>query len=313
MGILVDNGPGPNFRQTDKPSEVGQGNVWYNPTSNRTSMADGVDYWGMIPVGVAGYISDGGGLSSIDKMLFSIESISSISSNIGSAGGHGGAVHASTAGYVMGTYYGNNGVWKVTFSTDATSSVATMVLGGARTSTCESGLAGYSGGTTQIQKLLFSGEAISSITSTMGANHEDGGAVQANYIYGYFFSGQTSGTYLDRLTFSSEVITSTANGLGRDSYRATESSSAGYGFGYTSAVVDKLLFSTEVWSVLVSTLAAAIEDAAGMASSSRGYCCGGVGAATTANRITFSSDSIASISSVLSASRVGPSAFENPN
>lgn len=313
MGIIVDNGPGPNFRQTDKPSEVGQGNVWYSPVTNRSSMADGVDYWGTTPIGIAGYVSDGFGLSSIDKLLFSIESVSSIVSNIGSSGGHGGAVHASTAGYVMGTYYGNNKMWRVTFSTDATASVATMVLTGARTSTCESSLAGYSGGTTQIQKLLFSGETLSSVTSTMGANHEDGGAVQANYLYGYFFSGQTSSTYLDRLTFSTEAVTSTANGPARDSYRATESSTAGYGFGYTSAVVDKLLFSTEVWSVLVSTLSASIEDAAGMASGIRGYCNGGNGAVTTINRITFSSDSISSIASVLSASRVGPSAFENPN
>jgi hypothetical protein len=143
---------------------------------------------GMANSGTAGYAVGGyadggpGNLSSVEKLAFSNDSISTLSSSLPDARySHSAFANSGTAGYaVSGRITASNtqsgSIAKIAFSNDSTSTIAaTVTYRGYQAGAANSGTAGYSGGgsnsssvpTNTIYKLAFSNDATSTLSATL--------------------------------------------------------------------------------------------------------------------------------------------------
>jgi hypothetical protein len=124
--------------------------------------------------------SAGGTTTLIEKIQFSTESVASIATGTTYTGTQvsGGFKNNNVAGYLAGAYNSTTTICKVTISTDAAVSlVSGLALQRNMPSACSSGSNGYmlggqggaggGGGNTTCQKLAFSGEACTSMASSL--------------------------------------------------------------------------------------------------------------------------------------------------
>jgi len=105
MSLINDREHGPDYHQPEKPTDVSQGKLWFNPETDKSSMADGVDYWGQVVLGTAGYCVGGnvsGFLTKIEKMSFSTESWATSIQSVSNIAGQDSTASSLQAGYIGG-------------------------------------------------------------------------------------------------------------------------------------------------------------------------------------------------------------------
>jgi len=226
--------------------------------------------------GSAAYSSGGedlGGLTKkTDKISFSDDTRSTLTSEMTSST-YGGMCLSNAA--VKGYYCGGNvypiiaTVNTLTFSTEAwavsgTSLNYSPLLGGSFNNNAVAGYAGgtYTGSTTQIDKVLFSNDSVSTLSAVLspGGGYMNNGMGNTG-VAGYFV-GPTTNTSIQKMTFATDAIStiSATISAGRNYIAATSASGlAGYGMGgdgnsevglNATAVVDRMEFSNETTSVL---------------------------------------------------------------
>jgi len=236
--------------------------------------------------GTAGYSagginSAGSMLSSILKLTFTGDSVSTIASTLSTNANMNCSAFANsgTAGYVSnGTDGGTPSriVNKITFSNDSRSTLAAELseYGHERTGFANSGTAGYlAGGNStgvNINKILFSNDAVSSLGASL-AGFRSGSMSAANSGTAGYIAGRAGNneSRIDKLTFSNDS-TSTIS--------ATISRGRGYGVGFAnsgtagyfvagystadsgSSSIDKIAFSNDTRSVLSETLPSGMNE-----------------------------------------------------
>lgn len=239
--------------------------------------------------GTAGYITGGvnpdGGSNRIEKLTFSTETNSDIGSFAGIRYYHTGFANSGTAGYFSGGTDGQgnylSSIKKLTFSGESLSTIgATLSHTNSAYSAgmANSGTAGYiSGGTkgaynlnmSQIDKLTFSNESVSTLSYTYSPNRNGQTSFANSGTAGYFAGGQfvagdTVYGAMDiyKVSFSNDSVSNLAATLSvlNDSPGGfAKSGTAGYisgGYSRSSftylSTIQKLTFSNDS----VSTLAA---------------------------------------------------------
>jgi hypothetical protein len=305
MGLIVERTPGPDFRQSAKPTDVTQGNVWFNPESLRNSMADGTDYWGRTENGVAGYSPFD---TILKKMTFATEAISTSSaSKIGGYHYNGGNWGSPTTGfgYIATGYvngyanppYGTT-IQKLSFSTENWATISTLMPVGCGTpASLKSPSAGYTAGGSQayglgitnIQRMDFGTENVTNATSGLTSARYYGAGTYGQFN-GYISGGTinytvTESSAVDRLSFSTEAVASLGTTLRSINtvMKATNSDVAGYNSGGVTWVggysyrnrIDKLMFSSESMVYLATTIGTACEGSDVWLSGKDGFLVGG--------------------------------------
>lgn len=193
---------------------------------------------GMSNSGTAGYVAGGGTggtpFTSIDKILYSGDTRSTLSSVLSPAKQHQASFsNSGTAGYATGGYSttlstsNNNNAQKLSFSTDVISSLGSIMSsrraqGGA---VSNSGTAGYAAGgyvygtsesvTNSITSLTFSNDTSSNLSETLATatNHISGSAKSgtAGYFGGGFTSNYANTVY--KLLFSNNAVSTLGSTL----------------------------------------------------------------------------------------------------
>lgn len=248
------------------------------PTDSRVTLLTGINVAmgrsaGMANSGVAGYtaggFSSGSEYSTVNKILFSNESLTTITALSSVRYECAAFANSGTAGYVAGT---GTVIDKYAFPSD-TRSTLTATLSTARTGAAgmaNSGTAGYAGGGTgylsSIDKLTFSSEAISTLSSTLHIAKAYLGAMANKGSAGYF-AGGWNGSYqpsIDRILFSDDTRSTLGTSLSVGVYYVSGMANNGiagyFGGGYVgggaayTSFTDKLSFSGESRTTLATGL-----------------------------------------------------------
>jgi len=231
----------------------------------------------------AGYIAggsttlNGSGTNNIQKLQFSNESNSSVSATLSAAEANvGGFANSGTAGYVGGG----------------------------------SGSTGGGGYTPAINKILFAGDTVSTLVSTLSNQGPTGFANSGTA--GYFAGGaegsstvsQTAAVH--KLPFSTDSLSALGNLL--SAVKGTpppmgfaNSGTAGYvvGGGGSSGTTDKIAFSNDSRSSLGSVVGAGQAGAGFANSGTAGYASAGFNGSSSIRKILFSNDTGSTLSSTL--------------
>jgi len=301
--------------------------VWM-PTGDETSQ----------PVG--GYV--GGGqtssahLSSIDKLTFSTEAVSTLSATLTTTRTMVQSfANSGVAGYVAGGYSSSalSGVDKITFPADTKSTLsATLNSGNGRyggAPFANSGTAGYLAGganvsdtrLASIEKLTFSSDTIATLSATTTTAVDRSPAGFANSgVAGYVAGGYDPSNLsrIDKLTFSTDsrsTLGATITNGRRNTTGFANSGTAGYvGLGnddaspQTITSVNKLAFSTDTCSTITDTLSVRGSGAGFAHSGTAGFFAGGSHPDTGTpsaeiKKLTFSTDGISTLSATLSVAK----------
>lgn len=173
---------------------------------------------------------------------------------------------------------------------------------------------GYDGGSNVgvIRTLVYSSEAASTLSASLNTQRRQSG-VAASDFKGYVAGGVSQLTSIEAILFADQTrsVLSATLPTGTGKQGSVESDTAGYfaggDTGSYSSTVHKLLFSTEATSTPSATLSAGRIAPAGASSSTKGYIAGGEetgsNEVTTNEAITFSTDTIATLGAVLSTAR----------
>lgn len=299
---------------------------------------------------IAGYAVGGdesGNVTTIDKLTFATDNVVAIVSGTTVTRREFVAGFASDlAGYACGGTTGGGGpthfstIDKLLFSDD---SVAVIVSGltGTRTAGAggfESITAGYACGglvqnsptisLTTIDKLLFSDDSVTTITSGLTSTRQAGLTGFDSATAGYACGGAPTTANLgvdiiDKLIFSTDnvaAITSTLTGTQCKGTSGFASHLAGYACGgrvNPSAIkvstIDKLSFSNDSVAVNTSNLTGTRRSGFpdGFESGAAGYSCGGLEDVTvnTIDKLTFSNDNVAANVSNLTGIRLQGTCF----
>jgi hypothetical protein len=236
----------------------------------------------------AGYFAGGGNgnnQSSIDKLLFSNESRSTLTATLSQTVGAQSACNSTLAGYFAGGTNNDDTIHfsyidKLLFSNESrTILTATLSVSIRSQAACNSSLAGYFAGgfnhfLSSIDKLLFSNESRTTLTATLSQSVEKSSACNSS-LSGYFAGGANGAgdsnlcNFIDKLLFSNETRTTLAAILSSTIYNQSSCNStlSGYfaggmnynnGYNYQS-YIDKLLFSDETRTTLISTLSRSVQ------------------------------------------------------
>jgi hypothetical protein len=241
--------------------------------------------------------------------------------NLPQARGRLAAVSSSSYGYFGGGYTPTavSTIERLDFSTDSiTLPGKNLPQGKQSLAAVSSGFYGYFGGGSNpsavlsctINRLDFSTEIVSSPVVSPGqltqARRDLAGTSNAGY--GYFGGGSASVptpaifNTIDRLDFSTEIITAPGKNLSqeRDSLAATSSSSYGYFGGGENisstnvSTIERLDFSTETLNTITSSGISGISpgrrELSAVASASYGWFGGGFQNQCTINRLDFSTE-----------------------
>lgn len=283
-------------------------------------------YWG------GGQNNDPTKQTTVDKMLFSNDTSSSLSSGLPTAINNLAAMaNSGTAGYFGGgnTTTTVSAVEKYIFAGDTRSTLSTglSVNREQLAAMANSGTAGYFGGgvgLSSIDKFAFSNDSRTTLTATLGGNAWALAAMANSGTAGYFGGGVQGGgsanvlTRVDKITFSNDSRATLGTGLSAQRYfmgAMANSGTAGYfGGGIDTAdssvsTVDKFAFSNDARSTLGTGLNFEIRTLAGAANSgTAGYFGGGISTqfgvtTSSANKFAFSNDARSVVSNVLSAGR----------
>jgi hypothetical protein len=273
------------FVQATTPTGQVVGDTWWQPGVQRAWQWDG-SLWQVFefasdPVGyagVAGYVpggwNSGGNLSSVERLLFHNESMARLATTLVTASYGTAGVASSTSGYRLGG-------WASTY--DAV-----------------------------IHRLRFDTEATSTLTTSLSAANYGAGSFESatrGYSAGGVITGGTIVSTITALQFSDEKVVAVAATLaalnaypntGFQSMLAGFIPGGGNGSPFLSGI-DKLLFSTEYRSALVSTLSAARYQSQAFQSYLAGYVCNGYNGSNIngINRVLFSSEAVNTQASTL--------------
>jgi hypothetical protein len=178
---------------------------------------------GSFESGIKGYAcgglaSDGvSGLSSIQGLLFSSESMALLAANIGVARSYICCGFSSVvAGFVPGGVGYTTRVDKLTFATEGTSTLLSgLTLAKGHSAGFSSNISGYDaagsngGYLSSIDKLLFSTELIYALLSTVSSAVQDPGGFQSR-INGYVMGGLNPGYHanIEKIDFTSDTVAS---------------------------------------------------------------------------------------------------------
>jgi hypothetical protein len=301
------------------PPTPKEGETWYDPAVcvARQFNGTGWEYFHFSQDsstwGIGGYAMASG---YTNKIRFSDDTPVKLTSSV--ANGYLGAgVGSRIAGYSLGYYSGatNTGITKLAFSDEVASALASshprsVIVGAAFSSSTN----GYCAGgvttpvvtiaTSGIDKLNFSTEAASTITTTLTYTRYGSGIGCESASDGYAGCGRNTGadstdsemSSIDKLIFSSDttgVLTSLLN-QSRTNTLALSSTARGYwgggNFIYSpprrQSRIDALNFSAQTTYVLTSTLVTAMYAGNGINSLVKGYFDEGYDA--SGNNITYS-------------------------
>jgi hypothetical protein len=265
-------------------------------------------------------------ISTIEKLTFTTETMSTITGTWSAASHPGGVANSGTAGYVLGGFTNSrlSSIRKITFSNDNQSTIASTLSDGRNSmghGASNSGTAGYIAGgiltnsdVSMITKITYSNENVSNLAATLATsgNRQHAGFANSGTA-GYFAGGASNSggspvSTIRKLTFSNDSAFSLAANI-NDSFRGTtaaaNSGTAGYITGGVSDItgnynssIDKLTFSNDTRSTIAATTAPARSDIAGFAKSgTAGYFAGGQNSSAVQGllvRLTFSNDSVSS-------------------
>jgi hypothetical protein len=178
--------------------------------------------------GTAGYILHSNSASSMSKLLFSNDTISSLQDGLMQNSQTCGVSNSGIAGYYAGAFSGSGGgtsIRKITFSNDTFSSTSAGLsssrsqAGGISNSgtagyICAGIISGASVGT--VQKLTYSGETSSTLGASFSSHRFQGGTAGNKGVAGYYVAGgSTTGGYnwalrtdLNKVNFSNDTISS---------------------------------------------------------------------------------------------------------
>jgi hypothetical protein len=212
-------------------------------TNSELGSFQGIRYYhtGFANSGTAGYFSggfDGSNaiyLSSIKKLTFSGESLSTIGANLShnNATYSAGMANSGTAGYISGGtkgYYTLNmsKIDKLTFSNDSISTLSYTYSPNrnGQTSFANSGTAGYYAGgqfvsndnivgAQDIYKVSFSNDSVSNLAATLSVLNDSAGGFAKSGTAGYISGGysRSSNSYIStiqKLTFSNDSVSTLA-------------------------------------------------------------------------------------------------------
>jgi hypothetical protein len=280
---------------------------------------------------VAGYVFGGvGPLSSVERLQFSNDAISTISATL-SAGRQGVTASESIANaYIAGGSAASvfvSTVDKMQFSSQTISN-----LSGSALSAIKDLMAGFSsnlygyfaggrtntfGGTTAvIERIQFSNDARTNIAATLTQTRGEIGAGFNSAVAGYAAGGQYVGptrvSFVDKLLFSNESVSRLGTGLSsnRAWLAGFESDLFGYAAGGNTgsfqSTVDKFAFSNDARTTLGTGLSSARGLAAGFRSQINGYVLGGYTGSvvlTTVDKFAFSNDARSTLGTGLTTAR----------
>jgi len=228
----------------------------------------------------------------IDKLSFPYDIKSTLSATLATATMYlgGGASNQGTAGYIFGGNDATTGdltsIQKLLYSTEARSSLSATLSRTIRRNYAigDSGNAGYMvggyanaipGSSSRIEKLLFSTEAVSTLSDTLSTAAFDLTAAANTGSAGYVFISRA--TEIDKITFSSDTRStlssfSTINNTW--SSATSDSGVAAYrGGGYDAAgylgTLEQFSYSTETMSILSTTLSFSSSNPGAFANSAR--------------------------------------------
>jgi len=278
---------------------------------NRSRVSTYISAW--MPTGdetrqsVAGYIAGGRNdagtaRATVDKLLFSNETRSSLGTGLDSAVQQAGSfANSSVAGYVVGGYSGTylSRINKFTFPADTASTLSatlTVALRYNQGSFSNSGVAGYSVGgagasyTDAIDRIAFPADtktvlaAVLTDTSAEASGCSNYGA--AGYVFGGYNTAATVTSRIDKLSFPAETkstlsATLTGASLAHQTFSNQNTSAyicGGFASNFSTYLtrIDKVAYSTDALSTGGSTLSIGTALGAGFADSNNaGYVCGG--------------------------------------
>lgn len=293
--------------------------------------------------GVAGYAGGGveaSNVTTIDKLAFATDAVAAIVSGLTIARREIIAgVASDLAGYACGGTTGGGSparfstIDKLLFSDDSVAAI-TSGLSGTRNSGAagfDSATAGYACGgliqntptisLTTIDKIAFSDDSRTTIVSGLTGVRHDGVAGFENATAGYACGGRAifdnGFSTIDKLTFSTDAVavnSSSLTGTRTAGVGDFASVAAGYACGGTPdggttplSIIDKLIFSTDAVAVISSSLTLARRSGflGGFESGAAGYACGGgfTPVQSVIDKLSFSDDSVAANTSSLTAAR----------
>ena len=228
------------------------------------------------------------------------------------------APQSPNTGYYGGGQGAGTLVDKTDFTNDTTAAVpgASFTAGSpaSRSSRLATGnsTAGYFGGgtspgdgTTVMEKITYSSDTPSAVSSANLSTRRYGGGAVGNNDFGYFGGGQSGGTNLstmDKLTYSTETtaeLPSAPLSIVRYRIGATGNSTVGYFAGGTPgnrSTIDKLTYATDTLAANPSggSLTVGRNGVAAVGDSDKGYFAGG-GIRSMVDKLTYSNDTCAQV------------------
>jgi hypothetical protein len=350
MSLIVNAPQGPAFNQNETPTARPLGDLWWQRKANEMSGCNGIEWGGQYGFGQAGYATGGytgvSATSSVDKLVFSSETIASIATTFGPTPDsmQRGYFSGVLAGYACGCTRGDNTAigtaHKLVYITEVSSTLASNLSttrGDSGEGTASSSAGYIVGGMTSLSqrhstytdKLIFSTDAISANTSASTQIRCQTGAVEETtkgFICGSVeYSNFTFTTIIDRITFSTDAISSITSGLTTAGSGAGVSSKTN---GYLTSVgnnstmyttaINRLSFSTESCVLLGVGLVTAFFEARGCSSHSyvSGYIMGGYAAGnyvSTTQRLAFRNEATSILGSSTTVSHAYGQGFEHLN
>jgi hypothetical protein len=271
---------------------------------------------------------DGGGTaqSSIYKITFSSEALSTLGATLDTARYRASGVNGPVAGFLMGgiTPTRQSVISKLAWGAETEANIAATLdvdnetgsTNGVQNTTKGYSLGGDDGSLSDdIEDLVFAAETSARIGAVLPAARQFGSAV-SSALKGYFAGGASSGPTAEddiyALTFSGETtatvgVTLAANRTNMGG--GVNNSTHGYFAGGDGpvATIYKFVFSGETISTLAATLNTARLGLTGLSGASKGFWGGGSAAQTVIDDLNFSDDSSAQIAGALPAGRNNPS------
>jgi hypothetical protein len=285
---------------------------------------------------LSGVLDPGGSpqfVSSIIKILYSSDTVSTLGSSTATISQNRGAMsNSGTAGYSAGGTTGSDGYDKVTYATDTCSGSASYIspVAGGRCGVANWGTAGYfvsgdfgttdpSSGPTTIQKIAFSNDARSTLSTTVTtAFRAPGGGFENSGTAGYMVAGSDMGSKfgttvnkIRKLTYSTETYSVLANTFSfTGNLNMSWSNSGTAGLATSNSSVYKMPFSTETSAFTIAPTDGFIGHAGNLANS------GTAGYSNRQNRAqitkyAFSNDTASLVSATLPATRANSSCMSN--
>lgn len=279
-------------------------------TSTLTEQTKYPTFAGDLVLGVGfGYAAGGYNgtiFSAIGKFDFAAKSWSTLGASLPDGTHNTSGMGSATAGYTLGGLNSSNNltsnVYKLTFSTETTSTLASGLSAARRLAAggVESSTDGYAPGgleasrVTTIDKFDFSTDARSTLAATLSHARDFSGGFSSE-VAGYVVGGNDSSgstPEVDKLTFSTDTVAALTN-LPSGNVGSAGFQSASYGYvaggntgGTKQDSIQRWDFSDDSRTTLAATIPTAVDGARALSGTSAGYIVGGTDGAIFINTTT---------------------------